>query len=113
MRWIWTPRSHRHLRPATGRHLTELICRTTQPIDERHRRINDKVEVRTRNAPAPAAAYSEGVRKGSILQVSGQVAPDPTINELVHVGDVAAQTTQVLINIKTIVDASGVTSTTS
>jgi reactive intermediate/imine deaminase len=71
--------------------------------------MNDKAEVRTRNAPAPAAAYSQGVRKGSILQISGQVAADPTTNKLVHIGDVAAQTTQALINIKAIVDASGVT----
>jgi reactive intermediate/imine deaminase len=71
--------------------------------------MSDKAEVRTHNAPPPAAAYSQGVRKGSILQISGQVAADPTTNELVHIGDVAAQTTQVLINLKAIVDASGAT----
>ena len=71
--------------------------------------MNDKAEVRTPNAPAPAAAYSQGVRKGSILQISGQVAADPTTNELVHIGDVAAQTTQTLININAIIEASGST----
>jgi reactive intermediate/imine deaminase len=71
--------------------------------------MNDKAGVRTHNAPAPAAAYSQGVRKGSILQISGQVAADPTTDKVVHIGDVAAQTTQALINLKAIVDASGAT----
>ncbi len=52
---------------------------------------------------------SQGVRKGPFVQVSGQGPVDPATNEYVFEGDVAAQTTRTLENVKAIVEASGAT----
>ena len=71
--------------------------------------MTDKVAIFTSEAPAPAHTFSQGVRKGPFVQVSGQGPVDPATNEYLHPGDVAAQTTRTLQNVKAIVDASGVT----
>lgn len=68
-----------------------------------------KTRVSTDAAPAPAHTFSQGVRKGSFVQVSGQGPVDPVTNEYLHPGDVAAQTTRTLENVKAIVEASGAT----
>ncbi|MGS2810265.1 RidA family protein [Nocardia sp. MW-W600-9] len=70
---------------------------------------SEKIAVRTADAPAPAHTFSQGVRKGPFVQVSGQGPVDPETNEYLHPGDVAAQTTRTLMNVKAIVDASGAT----
>src|SRR6266545_4191354 len=66
-----------------------------------------KTTVLTDAAPAPLHTFSQGVRKGPILQVSGQGAIDPATNELVGVGDVAAQTRRTLENVKAVLEAGG------
>jgi enamine deaminase RidA (YjgF/YER057c/UK114 family) len=33
--------------------------------------MSPKAQLQTDRAPAPAAAYSQGVRKGSVVQISG------------------------------------------
>lgn len=66
-----------------------------------------KTRITTTDAPAAAFSFSQGVRKGPILQVSGQGPVDPQTNEYVFAGDVAAQTTRVLQNIAAIVAAAG------
>ncbi|WKG11498.1 RidA family protein [Nocardia sp. PE-7] len=71
--------------------------------------MSDKTAVRTADAPAPAHTFSQGVRKGPFVQVSGQGPVDPETNEYLHSGDVAAQTTRTLMNVKAIIDASGAT----
>lgn len=68
-----------------------------------------KIRVSTDAAPAPAHTFSQGVRKGPFVQVSGQGPVDPTTNEYLFPGDVAAQTTRTLENVKAIVEASGAT----
>lgn len=68
-----------------------------------------KTRVTTTGAPAPAHTFSQGVRKGPIVQVSGQGPVDPTTNEYLYPGDVAAQTIRTLENVKAIVEASGAT----
>jgi reactive intermediate/imine deaminase len=67
----------------------------------------NKTRVTTDGAPAPAHTFSQGVRKGPIVQVSGQGPVDPDSNEYVFAGDVAAQTTRTLQNVLAIVEASG------
>jgi reactive intermediate/imine deaminase len=67
----------------------------------------NKTRVTTDGAPAPAHTFSQGVRKGPIVQVSGQGPVDPTSNAYVFAGDVAAQTTRTLQNVLAIVEASG------
>ena len=71
--------------------------------------MTDKTAVTTSGAPAPAHTFSQGVRKGPFVQVSGQGPVDPATNEYVYPGDVAAQTTRTLRNVKAIIDASGAT----
>lgn len=65
-----------------------------------------KTEIRTADAPTPVAAFSQGVRKGAILQVAGQVAFDPATGAVV--GDtVAEQTRQALRNVVAVLEAGG------
>jgi len=64
-----------------------------------------KVEIRTSEAPTPVAAFSQGVRKGNVLQVAGQVAFDADSN---IVGTtVADQTRQALRNVNAVLAAAG------
>jgi reactive intermediate/imine deaminase len=69
--------------------------------------MTHKIAVTTPDAPAPAHTFSQGVRKGSFVQVSGQGPVDPATNQYLYAGDVAAQTTRTLQNVKAIIDASG------
>ncbi|GGK67367.1 RidA family protein [Nocardia camponoti] len=71
--------------------------------------MSEKVAVLTTAAPAPAHTFSQGVRKGPFVQVSGQGPVDPETNEYLHPGDVAAQTTRTLMNVRAIVEAAGAT----
>ncbi|AFU00605.1 RidA family protein [Nocardia brasiliensis] len=71
--------------------------------------MSEKIAVRTTDAPAPAHTFSQGVRKGPFVQVSGQGPVDPVSNEYLFPGDVAAQTIRTLQNVKAIIDASGAT----
>jgi reactive intermediate/imine deaminase len=69
--------------------------------------MSDKTAVSTTEAPAPMPVYSQGVRKGNILQVSGQGSVDPATGEFVSTGDVRGQTTRVLQNVEAILKAGG------
>ncbi|HIW61431.1 MAG TPA: RidA family protein [Candidatus Stackebrandtia excrementipullorum] len=69
--------------------------------------MSDKVAVITADAPAPAHTFSQGVRKGPILQVSGQGPVDPATGEYLYPGDVAAQTTRTLHNVAAVLAAGG------
>ncbi len=57
--------------------------------------------VRTDNAPKPVGPYSQAVKAGGFLFVSGQLAIDPKQNKIVAM-DIVGQTRQVLENIKAI-----------
>ncbi|WP_416969468.1 RidA family protein [Streptomyces sp. 4F14] len=63
--------------------------------------------IRTDGAPAPAWAFSQGVRRGPILQVSGQGPQDPATGAYLHEGDVRAQTRRTLDNVRAILEAGG------
>lgn len=65
-----------------------------------------KTAISTPNAPAPLPVFGQGVRKGGLLQVSGQGSVDPN-GTFVGEGDVKAQTRQVLENIRAILEAGG------
>jgi 2-iminobutanoate/2-iminopropanoate deaminase len=68
----------------------------------------EKQAVRTEEAPAPfqGAPYSQAIRAGGLVFVSGQVALTPGASELVGSG-VAEQTEQVLANLRAILEAAG------
>jgi len=67
-----------------------------------------KHRVETTLAPPPLPQFSQGVRKGPLLQVAGQVAVDPATGEYVG-DDVGTQTAQVLQNINAVLEAGGAT----
>ena len=60
--------------------------------------------VKTDRAPLPISCYSQAVKAGGFLFISGQAPLDPKTKKLVK-GGVAAQTKQVLENIKAIAEA--------
>jgi reactive intermediate/imine deaminase len=70
--------------------------------------VSDKTIISTTNAPPPMPVFSQGVRKGGLLQVSGQGAGNAA-GEFVGEGDVRAQTRQVLENVRAILEAGGAT----
>ncbi|MDF2929784.1 MAG: ridA [Anaerospora sp.] len=57
-----------------------------------------KSVVTTNKAPAAIGPYSQAIKTGGLLFVSGQIPVDPATGEVV-VGDVAAQTRQAIKNI--------------
>jgi reactive intermediate/imine deaminase len=69
--------------------------------------MTDRIAVTTADAPAPAHTFSQGVRRGPFLQVSGQGPVDPTTNEYLHPGDVKAQTERTLRNVEAVLAAGG------
>lgn len=62
--------------------------------------------VSTPSAPAAIGPYSQGIRAGSLLFVSGQIPLDPETATMVE-GDVAVQTHRVLRNLAAILEAAG------
>ena len=62
--------------------------------------------ISTQGAPAAIGVYSQAVRVGNTIWVSGQIPLDPKTQELVK-GDVEAQVRQVFENLKAIVAAAG------
>ncbi|WP_072690800.1 RidA family protein [Rhodococcus marinonascens] len=71
--------------------------------------MSDTTVVRTEDAPASAYTFSQGIKKGEMLQVSGQGAMDPATNKYVAQGDVRGQTRRTLANVKAILEAGGAT----
>jgi reactive intermediate/imine deaminase len=68
--------------------------------------MTNKIAFSTAKAPKPAAAYSQGVRKGGMLQVAGQVPVDPATGLIV--GDtVGEQTRQALENVRAVLEEAG------
>ena len=62
--------------------------------------------VSTSSAPAAIGPYSQAIRAGSLLFVSGQIPLDPATATMVE-GDVAVQTHRVLRNLAGILEAAG------
>ena len=62
--------------------------------------------VHTDAAPAAIGPYSQAVRHGNTVWLSGQVPLDPTTGTLVT-GDIAAETRQVFANLRAVCAAAG------
>jgi len=62
--------------------------------------------ISTNRAPAAIGPYSQAVKFGEFLFVSGQIALDPQSGDFID-GDIEAQTAQVLENLKAIIEAAG------
>ena len=59
----------------------------------------------TEKAPKAIGPYSQAIKSGNLLFISGQVPVNPTTGELT--GDIKVQTRQVLENLKSILVAAG------
>jgi reactive intermediate/imine deaminase len=62
--------------------------------------------ISTDKAPSAIGPYSQGVRMGQTVYLSGQVPIDPAIGTVVD-GDFVAQTRQVFENLKAVCEAAG------
>lgn len=67
-----------------------------------------KTEIRTEAAPTPVAAFAQGVRKGDVVQVAGQVGIDPVTGAVVGT-TVAEQARRTLENVAAVLAAGGAT----
>jgi 2-iminobutanoate/2-iminopropanoate deaminase len=67
----------------------------------------NKIIVRTGLAPAAIGPYSQGIRAGNLLFLSGQIALDPGTGTLIPEFDVASQTRRALRNIQGVLAEAG------
>lgn len=67
----------------------------------------EKIIISTENAPKAIGPYSQAVRVGNLVFLSGQLGMDPKTGEIS--GDVAAQTRQALDNVGAVLNAVGLT----
>lgn len=65
-----------------------------------------KQAVVTDNAPRPGGAYSQAIRAGDFVYISGQGGLDPATRALVG-DDIEAQTEQTLKNVRALLEAAG------
>ncbi|ATA72025.1 MULTISPECIES: RidA family protein [Capnocytophaga] len=61
----------------------------------------------TENAPAPIGPYNQAILAGNTLYVSGQIPVNPKTNEVVK--GIEAATTQVMENLKAVLEQAGAT----
>ena len=62
--------------------------------------------VSTKNAPAAIGPYTQAVRAGGFVFLSGQIPLDPVSGQIVD-GDIAAQTDRVMKNLGAVLEAAG------
>lgn len=62
----------------------------------------------TTNAPAPIGPYSQAVKVGDTLYVSGQIAINPATGEM-NISDIPTETRQVMENLKAVLTAADAT----
>ncbi len=62
--------------------------------------------IKTKDAPAAIGPYSQAIRSGNTIYVSGQIPIDPATGEFAG-ADIKTQTRQSLTNIKNILAAAG------
>ena len=62
--------------------------------------------IETANAPTPVGPYSQAVRSGPFLFLSGQIGLDPSTGKIVE-GDAAKQAGQALRNLESVVREAG------
>lgn len=67
-----------------------------------------KTIIKTDKAPAPIGPYNQAVLSGNTLYASGQIAINPADGSLVT-GNITSEATQVMNNIKAILEAAGMT----
>jgi 2-iminobutanoate/2-iminopropanoate deaminase len=67
----------------------------------------NKTVISTSDAPSAIGPYSQAIRVGDLLFVSGQIPIDPATGKLIDQTDIKAQTHRVLENLTAILRAAG------
>jgi 2-iminobutanoate/2-iminopropanoate deaminase len=65
--------------------------------------------INTKNAPAALGPYSQGIKAGNTVYVSGQLPIEPKTGELYKGDDIKEETKISLENVKAILEAAGAT----
>ena len=65
--------------------------------------------ISTKNAPAAIGPYSQAIRTGNILFLSGQIPIDPETNQPITNATIEEQTKRVIENLKAVLEVSGMT----
>lgn len=68
--------------------------------------MTDKIVIATENAPAAIGTYSQAIKAGDTVYISGQIPLDPNTMEMVG-DDFDSQVVQVFDNLKAVCEASG------
>jgi reactive intermediate/imine deaminase len=68
--------------------------------------VSNRAIIATENAPAAIGPYSQAVKVGGTVWLSGQIPLDPQTMEVVP-GDTAAQAQQVFANLAAVAEAAG------
>jgi len=68
-----------------------------------------KEAVSSKGAPAAIGPYSQAIRYGDMLYVSGQIAIDPVTNQVLSGGSIEDQTKLVIENLRAVLAANGMT----
>ena len=66
-----------------------------------------KTIIHTENAPAAIGVYSQAVRAGNTVYMSGQIPLDPATMTVVGGGDFRAETHQAFKNLRAVAEAAG------
>ena len=68
--------------------------------------MSNRAVIATQSAPQAIGPYSQGIKAGNTVWISGQIPLDPISMTLVK-GDIAAQAEQVFTNLAAIAEAAG------
>jgi reactive intermediate/imine deaminase len=68
--------------------------------------IVKKISIQTNDAPAAIGTYSQAIKVGNLVYLSGQIPLDPETGNLIE-GDVSQQIEQVFKNLKAVAEAAG------
>jgi reactive intermediate/imine deaminase len=68
--------------------------------------VTHKIVIQTNDAPAAIGPYSQAIKAGNTVYISGQIPLDPITMQMVT-GDIQAQTRRVFNNIAAIANAAG------
>ena len=69
--------------------------------------MSSKKVIKTPHAHDPVGPYNQAIKAGNFIYCSGQIAIDPTSNEITHLGDIEKETFQVLKNLSAVLNAGG------
>src|SRR5215208_4319416 len=67
----------------------------------------DKTVLSTSSAPSAIGPYSQGIRAGNLLFLSGQIPLDPSTGKLIDDKSIGAQTRRALENLRAVLAAAG------